>query len=288
MAGFLRGVTVAGLAALLAGCALAERLRDPGEEAAAVAAAGGLAAVRFEAGGPGLAGWSRGLDRPGSLLTVYIEGDGAPWPRRDRPPRDPTPRNPVALRLAAADPSAPLLYLARPCQYLQGAGCEPGLWTDARFSPRVLAIYQAVLDRLQARVPGRRLGLVGWSGGGVVAAMLAASRDDVAWLITVAAPLDLAAWTRHHDLTPLADAPDAAALRDGLAGLAQWHLAGARDAIVPPALVRDFAAALPAPARFRVVEGFDHACCWADDWARWRRLPVDAARSQLCSGSGTC
>lgn len=64
-----------------------------------------------------------GQFRPGTgdVLRVYIEGDGHAWQSRTRPSADPTPHNPVGLRLALADPSpAPLLYLARPCQYARG------------------------------------------------------------------------------------------------------------------------------------------------------------------------
>ena len=61
---------------------------------------------------------------PVNILRVYIEGDGFAWVNRTTPSDDPTPRNPLGLKLAAADPSPNVLYLARPCQYvgLQSAG----------------------------------------------------------------------------------------------------------------------------------------------------------------------
>ena len=67
-----------------------------------------------------------GLYHPGispqpKTLRVYIEGDGHAWESRTRPASDPTPRNPVALDLAMADPGTdPVLYLARPCQRTDG------------------------------------------------------------------------------------------------------------------------------------------------------------------------
>src|SRR5688572_10600343 len=70
-------------------------------------------------------------------LAIYIEGDGAPWAAH-YPPRDPTPREPIALALAAADPAPALAWLARPCQYLDAlalAGCDPAYWTGRRFAP---------------------------------------------------------------------------------------------------------------------------------------------------------
>lgn len=47
------------------------------------------------------------------MLRVYIEGDRHAWLSRTRLCADPTPHNPVALKLALADPApGPLLYLA--------------------------------------------------------------------------------------------------------------------------------------------------------------------------------
>jgi hypothetical protein len=43
---------------------------------------------------------------------LYIEGDGYAWKNRHEPSNDPTPMNPVAMRLAAADPH-PLGHLYR-------------------------------------------------------------------------------------------------------------------------------------------------------------------------------
>ncbi|MFP4386937.1 MAG: alpha/beta hydrolase, partial [Alphaproteobacteria bacterium] len=51
-------------------------------------------------------------------LSIYIEGDGLAWIKRTRPSGNPTPTNPVALRLAASDNiSQNIIYIARPCQY---------------------------------------------------------------------------------------------------------------------------------------------------------------------------
>lgn len=51
-----------------------------------------------------------------SLLVIYIEGDGLAWRTRNTPSTDPTPLEPVALRLAAADDAPSVAWLARPCQ----------------------------------------------------------------------------------------------------------------------------------------------------------------------------
>ena len=56
-------------------------------------------------------------DKPGNDLNIYLEGDGLAWVSRREPSRDPTPDNPIGLRLAAIDPAPNVIWLARPCQY---------------------------------------------------------------------------------------------------------------------------------------------------------------------------
>lgn len=216
------------------------------------------------------------LQSPGAAtagtLHIYVEGDGRAWARRTIPPANPTPRDPVALRLALADPAPGVIYLARPCQYVEGPAwqnCATDYWSTARFAPEVIADLDSTVTALIAALPGppgtgpRRLLLFGYSGGGTVAALIAARRPDTAALVTVAAPVDHAAWTRHHRVLPLsrslnpADKPPNA--------FPETHLAGGEDEIVPPALARAYAARRP-NASVVVKPTFGHACCWADTW----------------------
>jgi pimeloyl-ACP methyl ester carboxylesterase len=131
----------------------------------------------------------------------------------------------------------------------------------------VVAALDAGLDRLREQAGAVRLELVGYSGGGVLAALLAARRDDVARLVTVSAPLALRAWRDHHQLGPI-EAEDPAALPAGrLDALAQVHFAGARDDVVPPFLLERFRAARPAAHDLVVrVEDVDHGG-WLEGWA---------------------
>lgn len=205
-------------------------------------------------------------------LTVYIEGDGLSWLGPTDPSTDPTPVSPLALRLALAQPDGNAAYLARPCQYVDAerTGCASRWWQDERFAPEVVIATDRAVDALKSRAGARRLTLVGYSGGGAVAALVAARRTDVERLVTVAGNLDHGAWTRHHHLPPLAGSLDAAGVRDALRRIAQRHFAGERDTVVPPALAAGFAAGFPPDTRpvVRVVPGFDHRCCWAEEWPR--------------------
>ena len=200
-----------------------------------------------------------------AVLTVYIEGDGAAWSSPYHPPRDPTPRRPLALALAAIDPSPTVAYLGRPCQYLGAAAlvhCSSAYWVDKRFDPEVIEAYDQAINELKARFSARTLRLVGYSGGGNIAAILAMRRADVLSLIALASPLSLAAWIERHGLTPLLGALDPVREPGRLRAASYW--VGSRDDIVPPAVVQSFAERKG--GAMHVVKDYDHQCCWSADW----------------------
>lgn len=202
------------------------------------------------------------------IWNVYIEGDGAAWPTPFHPPADPTPTEPLALYLADQDGAPGVVYLGRPCQYLPAvarADCPAGYWLGQRFSAQVVAGYQQWLDRFRQRTGAQGFRLIGYSGGGVLAVLLAAQRSDVVQVLTVASPLDLSAWVAHHDLSVLTGSLDPAQQEVGrLAGAV--HFVGELDRVVPPDIVRRFSARHG--GMVQVVKGYDHVCCWSKDWRR--------------------
>lgn len=209
--------------------------------------------------------------RAGDTLTVYIEGDGLAWLDAATPSFDPTPLDPVALRLALKDPSPAVAYLARPCQFASGAGrrgCDMKYWTSHRFALEVIEATNSALDQLKARHGVLRLALVGYSGGGAVAALAASKRTDVVRLTTIAAPLDHRAWTSAEGLTPLSGSLNPADAWAGLRRIPQTHYVGGRDRTVGESVLRAYASRFPPSERpdVVVVPSFDHDCCWADRW----------------------
>jgi pimeloyl-ACP methyl ester carboxylesterase len=126
-------------------------------------------------------------------LTVFIEGDGLAWLSRSQVSDDPTPRNPVGLALALRHSQGLAAYLARPCQYVEttdSSNCLPTYWSGGRFAPEVIEASSQAVSVLMQRVGADKLVLVGYSGGGAVAALVAARRIDVVELVTVAGNLD--------------------------------------------------------------------------------------------------
>ena len=194
-----------------------------------------------------------------SPLVVVIEGDGAGHDRRGGAAADPTPTRPVGLEIARAWPGG-AAWLARPCQFVTDPACRPADWTTSRFDARALAQMNAGLDALKARAGADRLILVGWSGGGVIAALAARARSDVAGLVTLAAPLDVGAWTASRGLTPLSGL-DPARIEAPL-NLPQVHALGALDPVVRPQTARETARRWAGPRGQVVTWPERHDCCW--------------------------
>ncbi|MFD2232262.1 alpha/beta hydrolase [Phaeospirillum tilakii] len=252
----------------LAGCASLDR--DANAEA--IAAPAGLKRMLIRTDPFWLTTFAR-LSDPARPVTVYIEGDGLAWQSRSEPSRDPTPAEAQGLALAAADPGANVVYLARPCQFTARArnpSCTPAYWTGRRFAPEVIGSIGQALDQIAAQAPGQKLHLVGYSGGGAVAVLAAARRQDVASLRTVAGNLDPAEVSRLHQVSPLDGSLDPLAAAGAVARIPQLHFNSATDRVIPPAIAERFVAATgPACARAVTVPGPSHDRGWTE---RWRGL----------------
>ena len=250
---------------LLWGCAL---VQSPAERVRAIASASGLKEVELT--DRRVRGFLRNgrASTAADILTIYIESDGAPWRTRDEPPADPTPARRLVLGLAIADPSSSVAYLGRPCQFLDEQAlsrCDPALWMSGRFRPDAIEMMEQAVDALKRSSGARQVNLLGYSGGGAMAALLAARRDDVACLVTIAAPLDTTAWTAALGVSPLASSLNPLEYAQRLHKVRQTHFRGMRDRVVPPETIQNFIARVPG-ALILDIESFDHECCWANRW----------------------
>jgi pimeloyl-ACP methyl ester carboxylesterase len=253
-------------AAVLAVAGCVSRL----DTASTIAQSGGLQPQIVAAGTFDLKAYSR-IGSKGSPLTVYIEGDGFAWMTPTRASDDPTPKEPTGLQMAAADRSDNVVWLARPCQYtggLSARGCSTIYWTDGRYAESVVNSLSLAIDQFTAKAGPSHIRLVGYSGGGAVATLLAARRRDVGQLITVAAVLDAGAWTQGERLTPLWRSLEPAETAEVLSTIPQVHFVGADDHDVPPWVAASFARRFGPNRRPLVIEipGYDHRCCWAAHW----------------------
>jgi hypothetical protein len=264
------------VAALLAACA------TPADRFDRRANALGFSAIGLQGTGFRHVAYVAGALERSDTLHVYIEHDGTPWLDLTHPAPDPTPRTPLALELMAED-SGPRLFLGRPCYFAtveetqSDSICTPLLWTHQRYSPQVIASMVAALRRFLTLHPFRRVVLIGYSGGGTLAWLMAAQVPETAAIVTVAANLDTDEWTRIHNYSPLAGSLNPALMPPLSPTISQFHYVGGRDRNVPPSVVQSFARRHP-EARVIELADFDHECCWIE---RWPKLLDEVHRNPL-------
>ncbi len=200
------------------------------------------------------------------VLHVYLEGDGLPWWSEYSISADPTPRNPLMLRLMALDRS-PSLYLGRPCYngHAQDLGCSPLLWTNRRYAPEVLA---AMEEALTVFLHGRRYsGLIwlGHSGGGALALLLAQRFPATRAVVTVAGNAEIDVWADLHEYSRLQGSLNPADFQAG--EYPETHYLGGRDEIIPPSVFQPILQKRR-NAKVVVIPGFSHVCCWDSLWPK--------------------
>jgi len=201
-----------------------------------------------------------------SVLHVYLEGDGSPWKYRVVTMPDPTPREPLVLRLMAKD-QAPTAYIGRPCYNgtSQDEGCDLSLWTSGRYSKTVIRSMTGVIRTIIDEHGFTEVKLIGHSGGGALAMLIAAKIPEVTHVVTVAGNLDTDGWTAHHGYSRLYTSLNPAAQPDLPERILQWHLVGGRDSIVPPSIVRGYILDQKNALGIQ-VQSYNHGCCWESLW----------------------
>lgn len=204
--------------------------------------------------------------------TVYIEGDGLAWVSKRQMSLDPTPTNPLAFELAALDPSNNVIYMARSCQYskwIYNTACPYKYWTSNRFDTTVLKSYQTALDGFKEQYGFEEFHLVGFSGGGAVATLLASQRDDVKTLRTVAGNLDHDGVNAYHKVSMMPESLNPIDYAARTQFIPQTHYVGDKDKVVKPFISRDFINAIPKVhcAQQRIIPNVEHEKGWTDIWA---------------------
>lgn len=206
-------------------------------------------------------------------LRVYLEGDGHAWATATQPSLDPSPHNLLVPRLAINDPT-PNVYLARPCQFIMATACQTALWTQRRYSQEVVDRLDQALGQLKQRYGNGEFELVGYSGGAALALLLAAQRDDIAQVQTLAGNLSPRMWATIKGLSPLNGSLEPLDYRDRLALLPQRHFIGEADPIIPAEVTAKYQQALGSPLSQCIHVAASHDSGWEATWRRWARTPV--------------
>lgn len=227
----------------------------------------------------------------------YIEGDGNAYLDMQTASPDPTPIRPTAYLLARQDFHPHVIYVGRPCQYegrsIDEICTDDKWWTDGRFSEEVIESINKLITKVNSlnsqlnnknqmtnSVDKEKSAnyLTGFSGGGGVAALVAARRSDVVALRTVAGNLDTDVFSRIHGVTPMNQSMNPALVASRLNMIPQLHFVGAGDEIVPAAIAQSYIQSAGDRQCIRVIEipHATHQEGWVEQWAALSKITPPA------------
>lgn len=208
-------------------------------------------------------------EKNNDTLHVYLDGDGKPWLKHRLIAADPTPVNPLMFNLMALD-KAPSIYLGRPCYhgFATTPPCAAEHWTSARYSLQVVKSMERVLRDNIASGGYHEVVLIGYSGGGTLAMLLAQHSSATSAVVTIAGNLDIDSWAEYHGYTTLKGSLNPARMPELSSAIQQYHLIGKADKNIPYSLTEQALRNQP-KAHVLIWEKFDHACCWQDIWAEF-------------------
>ncbi len=203
-------------------------------------------------------------------IKIYIEGDGLSWISRNVISSNPTPINPTSLKLMLLDDSSCKIYIARPCQYTTSTICEEKYWTNNRFSSKIIDSFNEALNSIKNEQKNNSFDLIGYSGGGAVATLLASQRNDINSITTIAGNLDIEKWTNIHNISSLNGSLNPADFSNTLENIKQHHLIGEDDKIIPKEIFFSY------QSKFRNKKNITyslhkatHNCCWEDIYKKY-------------------
>ncbi len=184
-----------------------------------------------------LASWQKVTD-VNAPVRIYIEGDGYAFNHAGQPTSNPTPKGRFMRDLAFNDPNPNVVYLARPCQYVEDEQCSYSsfAWTTGRFSKAVVDSMSEAVEQIASNRP---VVLIGYSGGAMISGLMIGRNTNLnvqKW-ITIAGVLNHTAWTNYHKVRPLLDSLEMRSIPN----VAQIHFAGEKDRVVPAVLIQQYA-----------------------------------------------
>lgn len=216
---------------------------------------------------------------PGAPINIYIEGDGNAWMTSTRLSNNPTPKIPLVLKLMSLDPGQNVAYLARPGQYIANKTvmCDSAYWSGKRFSEEVIVSMSEAIDQLALLAKANKINLIGYSGGAAVAVLIAAQRNDITSLRTIAGNLDPDAVNKYHQVSLLSGSLNPIDVAQKIKNLPQRHFVGSNDDIVPGFIAESFVRRMGDKnySRITVVSDATHTKGWRENWKELLGYPTD-------------
>jgi pimeloyl-ACP methyl ester carboxylesterase len=137
--------------------------------------------------------------------------------------------------------------------------CSSEYWNYKRGSEEVISAINQVISIIKLREGFLSIKIIGYSGGGAIAALITARRDDVEKLVTIAGNLNYDLFTKIHKLTPMSGSIDPITIAKQINSTPQIHYVGGEDKIVPEQIAGSFS------DKVVVVKGITHIS-WSEKW----------------------
>ena len=202
------------------------------------------------------------------ILRIYIEGDGRAWLRKGRASGDPTPKHRLVHSLMLNDSKADIAYLARPCQYVMSTLCTRQSWTFGRYDPPAIQSINQAINKIKHRLSYKEIELVGYSGGATIALLIAAKRDDVASVRTIAGNLTPHFTNRYHQVTEMPTADTPLNHTTQLMNIPQLHFFGSEDRVIPKQISKHYKLQFDQKEciKLQEAEAASHGRGWSKRW----------------------
>ncbi|MGK0381737.1 MAG: pimeloyl-ACP methyl ester carboxylesterase [Flavobacteriales bacterium] len=167
------------------------------------------------------------IKRESGVLDVYIHGDSHKFLSGETNNNDDL--QPMIWDLMRHDPNDKV-FVGRPCYFLikQNDKCESKYWLSHRYSDNVVNAMVEVVNGFTRDYPLKNVQLIGYSGGGAIAILMAHKISNLSAVITIAGNLDIKLWQQHHRYKPLSGSLnpfDSALTKD----VTHWHFSGDKD-----------------------------------------------------------
>lgn len=204
-----------------------------------------------------LATWTKNV-KPAQKLRIYIEGNAVTGGLFDKYAKV---EHPVAMQLALKDDYPYIIYLGRPCYYVEQKACRPIAWEEGKYMPEIVDEMKAAIERIQKKYRITDIELIGYDGGGTLAMLLAARlKNAKVNVITIGGILNTEHYALFHDEQYPKDSLNPANERFLLSAIPQVHYVGGKDNVMPLAFTQDFVKKMPKPlsVKIKALPNADH------------------------------
>ncbi len=219
------------------------------------------------------------ITNPNLPFVFYIEGDGFAFKNKYTISEDPTPKHSTMLHLAGLDYRSNIVYLARPCQYLEAGAmehCDNVYWTKKRLAPEVV---DGMNEAIQSISKGQPVDLVGYSGGGGIAVLIADRNKKVRTILTLGALLDHRLFNEQHGTKPMIGSLNPIDVAYRLRNIPQLHISGGKDVIVRPSIADAYVRAANSPCvKHKIYSDVSHDKGWEAVWKDVLYTPLTCAK----------